>query len=134
MEKSNYCRLAVNITATNQLNYCAHARTRPRFLGFFFFLMHMCCKLLHRRRLSAIPPHHFTRKNQGTALEWFKFKKNIEQDSSFVNKIHISIIFIWSQWQTTFKTSHKGRFFPAIVRIRYIGEISLIFVLFSQFN
>lgn len=39
-EKSNYCRLAVNITATNRLNYCAHVLAPGCF-------MHMCCKPLH---------------------------------------------------------------------------------------
>ena len=38
-KKCNYCRLAVNITATNRLNYGAH--------------VHVGCKLLHRSGLSA---------------------------------------------------------------------------------
>lgn len=71
MEKSNYCRLAVNITATNRLNYCTHARTHVR-----VFYAHVL-QTAALERPAGDPPRHFTREIKGAALKGSKFFFNL---------------------------------------------------------
>lgn len=79
-------------------------------------------------------------KNKSCFVEKFSRKKerNYRHRVSAVVHIQIKIAFMLLHHQTAFKTSHKAHysicFHPLCSLIRYIGKISLIFVLFSQFN